>query len=111
MLPGLAPLDRIDRGEMHLVIAANSGSTFTSSKSGFDLDHLRHVQGTVLPAARDMGLTLRLSLLGRLWSFDGGCRAVKIHGLGRLQDALDGLDAVRESADLCIRKDGEHRGW
>lgn len=111
MLPGLAPLDRIDRGEMHLVVTANGSSTFTGSKPGFDLDHLRHVQGTVLPAVRHTSLALRLPFLGWRGSFNCRCGTVKIYGLGRLQDSLDGLDAVRQGADLCIRKNGEHRAW
>ena len=111
MLPRLTPFDGVDRGEMHLVVTANSSGTFTGSKPGFDLDHLPHVKRTVLPGLRPMSLTLRLPLLDWCRSFDGGCGAVKIHGLGRLQDALDGLDAVRQSADLCIRENGEHRSW
>ena len=110
MRPGLAPLDGIDRTEMHLVVPTDSSRTLTRSQPGLDLKHLSQLQHHVLLAARRMSLTLRLPLLDWCRRFDGGCGAVKIYGLGRLQNALDSLDAVRQSADLCIRENGEHRG-
>ena len=111
MRPGFAPLDGIDRAEMHLVVPADSSRTLTSSQPGLDVQYLCQLQHHVLLAARPTSLTLRLLLLDGRWSFDGGRRAVEIDGLGRLQNALDSLDAVRQSADLCIRENGEHRGW
>jgi len=116
MLPGLACFDAVDRGEVDLVVAADCCSSIASSQPPLDLQHLLGAKCPTPPStARRTSLTLRFRLDRCLGCFD--CRAVdlEVDGLGRLQDRVDlvqmfgdGLDTVRQGADLCIREDGEH---
>ncbi len=114
VLPGLAPLDAVDRGEVDLVVTADGSGSIAIGQTTLDLQHLLDVKCPVR-TARLTSLTLRLRLSGGLGRFDCRSGAIEVDGLGRSQERLDrgevlvdGLDTVRQSTDLCVREDGKH---
>jgi len=114
VLPGLAPLDAVDRGEVDLEVTADRGGTLALSQSPLDFQHLLGVKCPV-PTARLTSLSLRLRLGRCCGCFHCRRGAIEVDGLGRFQQRLDrnkvlvdGLDTVRQCTDLCVREDSEH---
>ena len=116
MLPGLVPLDAVDRGAMHAKIPSDLGHRLTASRQlALNLQHLFLRQRRPTLAAGFTGLTLRLRCLYRRCTdnfFAGGQRdgllglgQIQLDALGRKQYNLRLLQRVCDLLELLSRKD------